>query len=113
SAMAIKRSKENFTSSAVISRPSWNVMPCRSWKVYVRLSSDTVQDSAAYGSTLPSGDGETRLLYRFINEPELAMSEPRAGSIWLGQEWVMRRTLRPAGCEVPSPAWPLLPVPAC
>ncbi len=39
-------SYEALTSRAVISLPSWNFTPRRILKVYVRLSADTVHDSA-------------------------------------------------------------------
>ena len=39
-------SYDAFTSFAVITLPSWNFTPCRILNVYVRLSPDTVHDSA-------------------------------------------------------------------
>src|ERR1041384_112807 len=39
-------SYDAFTSFDVISAPSWNFTPLRSLKVYVRLSFETVHDSA-------------------------------------------------------------------
>src|SRR5205807_6386578 len=46
-------SNEYLTSSASISLPLWNLMPCLSLKVYV-LSSGVAHDSASAGTTLRS-----------------------------------------------------------
>jgi hypothetical protein len=43
------RSQFHLTSSAVSSLPSWNLMPLRMWKTYVRPPSWTSQCSAASG----------------------------------------------------------------
>ena len=57
--------RENATSSAVRSEPSWNFTPCCRWKVMDKPSSATSHVSARPGTTLPSASLRTSGSCRF------------------------------------------------
>ena len=66
-ASAAIASSECFTSSDPNVLPSANVTPSRRWKVRVRPSSETSQDSARPGTTLRSSSNSVRVPYRFCS----------------------------------------------